>query len=374
MTPTVSFIVPCYKLAHFLSECVNSILCQTFTDFEVLIMDDCSPDDTPEVAASFLDPRVHHFRHTENLGHLRNYNRGIALSQGKYIWIISADDRLQSPEVLSRFVSVLETHSSVGYVFCSAIDIVEGKEVGVSDWAFTAPTDEIINGYTFLERLLKSNCIHAPSVLARRACYEFSQFPLDLPHSGDWYLWCRFALHFDVGYVAEPMVAYRRHDANMTAQYLGPKVFQCIADEIAVRWRIMRDAEVWGCRDIVRMCKEEIVKNYIQRILWKQEYNWMHGLTLEDFDKSLNINARHYREANYFRSRVYAGLGDHSYWRGDLRRARHFYQSYLHLASVPSCEYFLKYMLLWFGGFGSYMRFLMNRVRAILKSAEIGNR
>jgi glycosyltransferase involved in cell wall biosynthesis len=62
MTPIVSFVVPCYKLGHLLRECVDSILCQTYSDFEVLIMDDCSPDNTPEVAQSFQDPRVKYIR------------------------------------------------------------------------------------------------------------------------------------------------------------------------------------------------------------------------------------------------------------------------------------------------------------------------
>lgn len=66
--PTVSFIVPCYKLAHLLPDCVNSILSQTYRDFEVLIMDDCSPDNTPQVAQSFPDPRVTHIRNDPNLG------------------------------------------------------------------------------------------------------------------------------------------------------------------------------------------------------------------------------------------------------------------------------------------------------------------
>src|SRR5208283_2490112 len=77
--PTVSFIVPCYKLAHLLPNCVHSILMQTYRDFEVLIMDDCSPDATPQVAQSFQDPRVKHIRNDPNLGHLRNYNHGIGL-------------------------------------------------------------------------------------------------------------------------------------------------------------------------------------------------------------------------------------------------------------------------------------------------------
>lgn len=68
----MSFVVPCYKLAHLLAECVSLILAQTFEDFEVLIMDDCSPDNTMEVATSFRDRRVRYVRNDRNVGHLRN--------------------------------------------------------------------------------------------------------------------------------------------------------------------------------------------------------------------------------------------------------------------------------------------------------------
>src|ERR1700757_2148167 len=73
-TPAVSFVVLCYKLAHLLPECLNSILSQSFGDFEVLIMDDCSPDNTEEVTKSFRDPRVKYVRNAQNLGFLRNEN------------------------------------------------------------------------------------------------------------------------------------------------------------------------------------------------------------------------------------------------------------------------------------------------------------
>src|SRR5437660_6803256 len=99
-TPTVSFVVPCYKLAHVLQECVDSVLSQTYSDIEVLIMDDCSPDNTIEVANSFQDPRVKHVRNAQNLGPLRNYNKGIKMSRGKYVWLISADEYLRCPDIL----------------------------------------------------------------------------------------------------------------------------------------------------------------------------------------------------------------------------------------------------------------------------------
>src|ERR1035437_3064217 len=119
--PLVSFIVPCYKLAHYLTECVDSILDQSFQDFEVLVMDDCSPDNTPQVASGIKDERVRYFRNNANLGHLRNYNVGIERARGKYLWLISADDRLRSRRILQRYVEALETDELIAFAFCAGM-------------------------------------------------------------------------------------------------------------------------------------------------------------------------------------------------------------------------------------------------------------
>ena len=145
MEPKVSFIVPCYNLAHLLADCVNSILMQSYTNFEVLIMDDCSPDHTPEVARSFSDHRVRHIRNESNLGIIGNYNRGIGLSRGDYIWLISADDYLQRDYVLHRYVQVLESHPKVGYVFCPVVALEHGKETGVMLNYAPFPSDVILD-------------------------------------------------------------------------------------------------------------------------------------------------------------------------------------------------------------------------------------
>src|ERR1700730_3911201 len=132
--PKVSFVVPCYKLAHLLPECVNSILAQTFADFEILIMDDCSPDDTPKVAQSFQDLRVRHVRNEPNLGHLRNYNKGINLARGKYVWLISADDRLRKPYVLQRYVELMDNHEGVGFACCPGVLLENGCETKTAEY------------------------------------------------------------------------------------------------------------------------------------------------------------------------------------------------------------------------------------------------
>src|SRR6266851_3547325 len=146
MAPLVSFVVPCYKLAHLLPQCIESILGQTYRDFEILIMDNCSPDNTPEVAASFNDPRVKHIRNETNIGHVRNFNKGITMARGKYVWLVSADDWLRSPDVLRRYVDVMERNPGVGYVFCRAIEVQGSKQVKVLQWTNCGPQDRIWDG------------------------------------------------------------------------------------------------------------------------------------------------------------------------------------------------------------------------------------
>src|SRR5262245_60086033 len=129
--PRVSFVVPCYRFGHLLADCVGSILSQSFPDLEVLIMDDCSPDETPEVASRLsTDPRVRHIRNDKNIGHLRNYNRGLSIARGEYLWLISADDRLRRPYVVERFVRLLDAHPDVGYVFCPVLRFTDEREIG----------------------------------------------------------------------------------------------------------------------------------------------------------------------------------------------------------------------------------------------------
>ena len=185
--PRVSIFVPCYKLGHLLADCVNSILSQSYEDLEVLIMDDCSPDDTPQVAATFRDPRVRYIRNQPNLGHLRNYNKAISLCRGEYIWLISADDRLRRPYVVERFVAVMDARPDAGYVFCPVMKFEGDRETELH--GVHGAADAVFDGRAFLRTLVKGNSVPAPAGMVRRSCYEqISVFPLDMPFAGDWYL------------------------------------------------------------------------------------------------------------------------------------------------------------------------------------------
>jgi glycosyltransferase involved in cell wall biosynthesis len=357
MEPRVTFVVPCYKLAHLLTECVNSILAQTYSNFEILVMDDCSPDNTPEVAASFGDPRVKHIRNEPNLGHLRNYNKGIGLAEGKYVWLISADDCLRQPHALARYVQVLESHPEVGYAFCPAMKIRNGQEAGICDYSVHGNSDRIFQGRRFLEKLIYANTIVAASGLVRKECYDkVSLFPLDMPWGGDWYLWSVFALYWDVAYIAEPMVCYREHELSMTNLLMDNDLHACSSDDITIPWIIKRKADEAGHRDVSRKCLDAIAAEYARHVASKRyRTSTTSAMTLEQFEDSLKENTPLEKEREWVRARVFARIADIHYWQEEYSLARRFY--YAGLRKDPlMAGVWTKWLLLQSGDLGNRLR------------------
>lgn len=330
--PTVSFVVPCYKLAHLLPACLQSILAQSYRDFEILILDDASPDHTAEVAASFRDDRIRYIRNDRNIGHLHNYNKGIQASRGRYVWLISADDYLRRPYVLERYVQILETHPRAGYVFCPGVGVVRGGETGLLRYSSFGNADQIVTGHHFLKRLLHHNFIIAASAMARRECYDLSLFPLNegMGWSGDWYLWCVFALRFDVAYCAEPMVCYRQHDLSMTSVLTTEEnVRQCSTGDIEVPWMVRRKAAELGAHSVSDACLQAVAREYVRQGASRHYQGFSGGsrfsFSTTEFEASLASHTRNERERNWVRARFYAGSGDASLRRGDFAEAGRSY-------------------------------------------------
>ncbi len=339
-SPTVSFVIPCYQLARFLPECVNSILGQTYGNFEVLIMDDCSPDHTPEIARSFRDRRVRHIRNDTNLGALPNYNKGIGLSVGKYVWLISADDYLRVPYVLQRYVDLMEANPRVNYTFCPGWIVQNEKEIKSIGHLRSGNRDRVIPGRVFLQTLLHSNLVLAPAAMVRRECYErISYFPinpewagvtLNFIWGGDAYLWCVFALDGDVGYFAEPMVCYREHDLSSTSITTKENTENCFYAEIAVRWMVRQKAVASGYRDVSRRCLETVALEYARHLTSKQYRSSTSTVTMAQFEDSLCKNSANEPERNWIRARVFAGMGDMLYHRENLSWAGKCYGEAAH--------------------------------------------
>ena len=360
--PTVSFVVPCYKLAHLLSECVDSILCQTFGDFEVLIMDDCSPDNTEEVARSFQDPRVTYVRNDENVGHLRNYNKGIGMSRGKYIWLISADDRLRTRDLLEHYVRVMEDKPSVGYACCPAFKLDRGIETEIEGRLVSK--DTIFKGQEFLKILLKGNFVIAASGIVRRTCYETcGAFPLDLPYTGDWFLWCLFAIHFDVAYFADPMVNYRAHELSMTNYLMNHNSSRALKEGFSVLWRVRKHAQQVGANRVVQLCEASLARLYGHHLVGGAFQKRPYHLTEEELDVSLLRETTAAPVQDWIRARAWTTVGDSSFGRRDFAAAGAYYKRALRY-DRSMLKIWIKRLLVDSGYFGALAVSMLSKIKS----------
>jgi glycosyltransferase involved in cell wall biosynthesis len=350
MNPRVSFIVPCYKLAHLLGDCLTSILRQSYGHFEVLVMDDESPDDTAAVVRAFGDQRVRHVRNPRNLGHLRNYNKGLTLARGDYVWLISADDTLREPDALQQFVSALAQHPQVTLAFSQAMKVEDGRDLGLLPRQLT--TDIVFDREEALELLLDWNCVPSAGAVVRRSAYERAGlFPLDLPHAGDWYLWCRFAVQGPVLYLARPLVNYRFHAANMSKFYEARRPL-LVRDELEVRWRIARLTAEAGLRKATAFGIRRLIDQYAGEV---DPTSRAATMTAEAAADAIRAHAPDRRERAALLAQLYTALGDRAYARGNRSLAGERYKQALRVVHTHP-QALAKLLLLRTGSLGAHVR------------------
>jgi glycosyltransferase involved in cell wall biosynthesis len=366
--PTVSFVVPCYNLGHLLRECVESIVNQTYKNFEILIMDDCSPDNTREVCQSFKDRRMKYIRNEKNLGHLRNYNKGIGLSRGKYVWLISADDKLRSPYVLDKYVALMEINPKVGYAICPAFGMQGRKETSLLKYSWHGNKDQIFDGRWFLCKLMDYNSVVAPCGMVRKEVYDkLGAFRLDLPYGGDWYLWCLFSLHYDVAYFAESMVNYRVHEMSVTSRLMKEGGDACTADDTAVLWHIKRAIARTDHRWLMNRCDYGISRQYATSLNFSKMtlYGRPSGIKVDEFEKSVRGFAMNEKEGRRIRAISYIMAGDWAFQQKDVTRAMRWYSA-AHGSAPTNSEAFMKWLLLRCGKGGKLALQTFNLCRANL--------
>jgi len=278
----VDVIVPCYKYAHFLRECVESVLSQSLTDVRVLIIDDASPDHTPEVAAELAarDKRVEYRRLSVNLGLIKTLNEGLDWAAGDYTIVLSADDLL-APGSLYRAVKLLDAHPEVGLAYGRGIFFQSDQPAirrVVNHPPRVCPASEdcgwkILTGIEFLELCctVDYNPVVTPTAVVRtRLQKQLGGYREELPHAGDQEMWMRFAAHASVGVLNTDQAYYRIHDSNMSNIHYSlmtttsfvtalpdlrqrkaaiDTLFRCYGSSIADRERLQRLADhtlAWG--------------------------------------------------------------------------------------------------------------------------------
>jgi len=161
--PKVSVLIPTYNYAHYLDDTIQSVLKQTYTDFELIIVDNCSTDNTDEVVKKYLnDKRVSFYTNETNVGLVGNWNKCLEYARGKYIKFLCADDMFH-PGLLEKFIPVLEQFPDVSIVssYCEIF--------GNSNFCRIIPFKGRVSAHVVRETLLGSrNTLGSPSVVMFR--------------------------------------------------------------------------------------------------------------------------------------------------------------------------------------------------------------
>lgn len=218
--PTVSVVVPCYNYGKFLPGCISSIVSQKGVDVRVLIIDDCSPDDSAVVAARLADAheQVEFVRHVQNKGHIATYNEGLlSWADGEYVTLLSADDEL-TPGSLARSVSIMEKHPGVGMVYGGIEEFGDGMSPVVSSRGRVG--EMIHDRRTWLRNRSReaANTVPTPGTVLRNSIQRaVGGYDPVLTHAGDFEMWLRVAAISDIGYVrGVPQGRYRLHGGSMS--------------------------------------------------------------------------------------------------------------------------------------------------------------
>lgn len=205
--PKVSVVIPAYNAMKYLPETVESVLKQTFTDFEVLIINDGSSDHIVQWAFGLVDPRVKLISQ-KNQGLPGARNTGIAQAQGEYIAFLDADDLWEQTK-LEKQVCCLEDNPTVGLVHTWMVLVDEhGKSTG-RVMTFNAEGD-------VWKQVVEKNVIACPSVMVRRSCFDVGVFDRNLRSVEDWDMWIRIASRYPFAVIKEPLAYYRQLPSSMS--------------------------------------------------------------------------------------------------------------------------------------------------------------
>jgi glycosyltransferase involved in cell wall biosynthesis len=223
MMASVDVYIPCYNYGRFLRDAVSSVLTQEGVDVRVLILDDCSTDESEKIGRELAaeDSRVEFRRHAVNHGHIATYNEGIDWLAGDYCLMLSADDVL-TPGALARAASVMDAHPKVALTHGSAISTPHPEPLAHS--IIVTPGLTIQTGVGFIHSRCEGghNYVDNPTAIGRTCLQKLiGYYRPELPHSGDMEMWLRYAAHGSVAYLHAHQAFYRIHGGNMSLKYRG---------------------------------------------------------------------------------------------------------------------------------------------------------
>jgi len=205
--PRVSVIIPAFNASRFISQAIESVLNQAFTDQELIVVDDGSTDDTASLVMKYGGKLRYIYQKNQGLSSARN--AGIVKAEGEYIGFLDADDYWDR-EKLRHQVALLDSSPDIGVVY-TALKVVDKDSREIEERGC------LVRGRIF-SSLLTENCVvgSCSSALIRRECFEKAgTFDEMFSASEDWDLWLRIAPYYLFDFVDLPLTFYRIHEGNM---------------------------------------------------------------------------------------------------------------------------------------------------------------
>jgi ADP-heptose:LPS heptosyltransferase len=218
-TPKISVLIPSFNYARFLPMAIESVLAQDFADFEIIISDDASTDDSTDVIRRYAakDPRIRCELHPANIGMVANWNWCLQQARGDYVKYLFGDDCLASRFALGRMAAMLDAHPQATLAASARLVLDENAEV-------TELWDELHrpglhNGPQTVARCLRANrnLIGEPSAVMFRRVADRRAFDPTMRQIVDLEMWFHLLLQGDLIYTPEPLCVFRRHSGQQTA-------------------------------------------------------------------------------------------------------------------------------------------------------------
>jgi len=214
--PAVSVILPAYNCEKFIGKAIESVLHQTFTDFELIIINDGSTDTTESVIQRFDDQRIIHLKNSANQGLIYTLNKAIAGANGKYIARMDADD-ICLQERLGKQKTFLDQNKDIAVV-ASTIEFINEREEKTGLWELDRQT---ISAGQIRSAILKQNCIAHPTVMIRSEIIKQLKYKEYQKNIEDYDLWLRLLNRgYKIAKLDEPLLLYRIHDKSITSVHL----------------------------------------------------------------------------------------------------------------------------------------------------------
>lgn len=206
--PSVSILMPVYNAEPYLPEAIQSMLNQTYTDFELIILDDCSTDNSPAVVQTFSDTRIKYHRNEVNFGLANNLNTGLKLAKGKYIARMDGDD-ISLPHRLKTQVDFLESHPDIDLCSCAMQMFGADNQLWIRD----RDPEQVKITMMFYSAVLHASSVFRRDVFEKNNLYYNQEtFPAE-----DFDLWARAAFYCRMVNLPDVMYLYRMHRTQVTS-------------------------------------------------------------------------------------------------------------------------------------------------------------